>query len=294
MKKLYVLLWLVFLASCTNWTTIVSKDETWISQTGQIDTTSQTSQLAPEELQWENESVWLLTDEWWNTYSYVTEGWEEVIINPINHATMVLQWWDTTMYIDPAEAMESYESYPEPSVILLTHSHPDHFLNDVLQQLTADNSVQIIATSDVYDQMPAELQERTLTMANGENVNQWEFFIEAVPAYNVREEAKQFHPEGRDNGYILEKDGTTLYISWDTGDTPELRALQDIDIGFLSMNLPYTMSIDSAIWAINEFQPRYVFPYHFKWEQWLADVERLKSEVEANNSNIQVILADWY
>ena len=112
--------------------------------------------------------------------------------------------------------------------------------------------------------------------------------------YNLGAEAQKFHPQGRGNGYLLEADGKRIYISGDTEDIPEMRALKDIDLAFICMNLPYTMTVDQAVDAVLEFKPKKVYPYHYRGSEGFSDVDRFKKEVEDKNPNIQVEVLNWY
>src|SRR5690554_1106201 len=108
--------------------------------------------------------------------------------------------------------------------------------------------------------------------------------------YNLREEALEFHPKGRGNGYIVELGGQRIYISGDTEDIPEMRALTDIDVAFVCMNLPYTMDVKQAASAVLEFEPAIVYPYHHRGQ----DIQQFKELVDVAGKDIEVRLKDWY
>lgn len=118
--------------------------------------------------------------------------------------------------------------------------------------------------------------------------------IEAIPMYNLREEALKFHEKGRGNGYILTLGGERVYISGDTEDIPEMRNLENIDIAFVCMNLPYTMTVESAASAVLDFKPKKVYPYHYRGTEGLSDVGKFKTLVNEGDSSIDVIQLDWY
>lgn len=231
----------------------------------------------------------LLTASW---YSLMLKS-EIVQIFPISHATFVAEWWDQVIYIDPAEAIESYTTYKKPTLVLVTHEHGDHFNLEVLETLVQDG-VKFVVNPTVYEKLSPRLQALALTMKNGDMQEVSGIKIEAVPAYNIREEAKNFHPQGRDNGYVLEKNTARMYISGDSEDTPEMRALTDIDLAFVSMNLPFTMPLESAVSWVLAFAPKQVFPYHFRGKEGMTDVASFKSQVETQNPDIKVFLHDWY
>jgi len=227
-------------------------------------------------------------------YTFYTENNELVNIYPIWHATAVVEWWDTTMYIDPAEEIEKYDGFPSPDMIFITHIHGDHLQQDIVESLYQEDT-QIIVPASVNDELNSNLWNLTTIMERESTLDVDNFTITAVPAYNIREEALSFHPESRnDNGYIIESDGFRVYFSWDSEDTPEMRALSDIDVAFISMNLPFTMDVLSAADAVLEFQPETVFPYHYRGRDEVSDIENFQNIVNAQNPNIEVILHDWY
>ena len=137
--------------------------------------------------------------------------------------------------------------------------------------------------------MPENLRKQTTALANGETKSLHEIKIEAVPMYNLTPERLKFHNKGRGNGYVLTLGGKRVYISGDTEDIPEMRALKNIDIAFVCMNLPYTMDVNQAAGAVREFRPRIVYPYHYRG----SDVEKFKSLV-GNDRGVEVRLRDWY
>ena len=216
-----------------------------------------------------------------------------VEITPIEHATAVLQLDDTTIYLDPTGGAKAFEGMDSPDLVLLTDIHGDHLNAETLQALELGNT-RIIAPQAVSDQLSDSLQQNASILANGDTLEEQGISIEAIPMYNLREEAKQFHEKGRGNGYVLEKNGTRVYIAGDTEDIPEMRALQDIDIALIPMNLPYTMTVESAADAVLEFAPKKVYPYHFRGSEGLADVEKFKQLVTEGNKDIEVVMLEWY
>ena len=214
-------------------------------------------------------------------------------ITPIEHATAVIQIDDTTIYLDPTGGAEAFEGMEDPDLVLITDIHGDHLNAETLQALELQDT-RIIAPQAVNDQLSDSLQQNISILANGETLEEQEISIEAIPMYNLREEAKQFHEKGRGNGYVLEKNGTRVYIAGDTEDIPEMRNLEDIDIALIPMNLPYTMTVESAADAVLEFAPRKVYPYHFRGTEGLADVEKFKQLVNEGNKDIEVVMLEWY
>jgi L-ascorbate metabolism protein UlaG (beta-lactamase superfamily) len=144
--------------------------------------------------------------------------------------------------------------------------------------------------------LPPEIAARASVLVNGQSyVDTRGFSITAIPMYNLpTAENKDRHVKGRGNGYLIEKNGTRVYIAGDTAGTPELRAMTDIGIAFVPMNMPYTMSVEEAADAVLAFKPRQVYPYHYRSPDGLADVEKFKQLVNAGDPNIQVVFGPWY
>lgn len=220
---------------------------------------------------------------------------EEVAVKviPVSHASMVLQMGDTVIYVDPVGGAGAFEGQPEPDLILVTDIHGDHLNEETLQAVKVADT-KIIAPQAVADKLPESLTAQVVIMNNAELRKISGLSITSIPMYNLREEALKFHEKGRGNGYVLEKNGTRIYISGDTEDIPEMRALKDIDIAFVCMNLPYTMTVESAADAVLEFKPSMVYPYHYRGTNGLSDVSKFKSLVNAKNDTIEVVQLDWY
>lgn len=217
----------------------------------------------------------------------------QIEIEPISHASAVIKWNNTTIYVDPVGGAEAYAEKDSADVVLITDIHGDHMNAETLGNLKLGN-VMIIAPQAVKDQLPDSLASKVRVINNGEKRNELGFSIEAIPMYNLREEAKQFHPKGRGNGYVIESEGKRLYIAGDTEDIPEMRNLEDIDIALIPMNLPYTMTVDSAADAVLDFAPNKVYPYHFRGQDGKSDVEKFKQLVNEGNDGIEVVMANWY
>lgn len=216
-----------------------------------------------------------------------------VEVVPIEHASGFLRWGDTALYFDPVGERAIYEGLPDANIILLTDVHGDHFSTSTLMNFSGGAT--LVVPQAVFDMLPEELRSRAEILANGESSMILDFKITAVPMYNLPEsENANFHTKGRGNGYIVERDQIRVYIAGDTAGTPEMRALTDINIALVPMNLPYTMSVDEAADAVIAFKPREVYPYHFRGQDGLADVNRFRDLVTAGDPNITVTLADWY
>jgi L-ascorbate metabolism protein UlaG (beta-lactamase superfamily) len=218
---------------------------------------------------------------------------EKFNITPISHATMVLQWDSKIIYVDPVGGAEAFGGQPQPDLILITDIHGDHYNEETLVAVV-NESTSIITPQAVADKIPNDLKAQTTVINNGESKNKLDFTIEAIPMYNLPETADSRHPKGRGNGYVIEKEGMRIYISGDTEDIPEMRNLKNIDIAFVCMNLPYTMTVESAADAVLAFKPNTIYPFHYRGTDGLSDVEKFKSLVEAGNEDIKVTLLDWY
>jgi L-ascorbate metabolism protein UlaG (beta-lactamase superfamily) len=212
-------------------------------------------------------------------------------IIPIDHVSLILDW-GKIIYVDPAWNIDLYKDKPSPDLVLITDIHYDHLNVDVLKNL--EGEFLIIAPKAVYDNLPDDLKQKTKILNNFEETNFEDFKISALPMYNLTHERLQFHPKGRGNGYLIEKENFRVYIAGDTEDIPEMRNLKNIDIAFLPMNLPWTMSVEQAASAVLEFKPKKVYPYHYRGEKGFSDVNKFKELVEKENKDIEVILVNWY
>lgn len=216
-----------------------------------------------------------------------------VHVTPISHATMLLRWDAMVLYTDPVGGKEAFAGQPEPDIIFLTDIHGDHLDLETLNAVTAEQTV-IVAPQAVFDELDGVLPAKTRIVSNDQTIDILDFTITGVPMYNVPESPDTYHTKGRGNGYIIEREGVRVYISGDTDNTPEVRALQDIDIAFISMNMPYTMDPVTAAEAVLAFAPKQVYPYHYREPNGFADVAQFATTVEAANPNIEVIQRDWY
>ena len=232
-------------------------------------------------------------------------------ITPIEHATMVMKWNGKTVYTDPVGGAQKFAGQPEPDLILLTDIHSDHFDVSTLEAVSKVKTL-IITPMAVADKIPSTVAGELLVMKNGQKtnaktakkVNLNGFEIEAIPMYNLPaspelqrgepEKADAYHTKGRGNGYVISDREKRVYISGDTADIPEMRALKNIDIAFVSMNLPYTMSVESAASGVLAMKPKQVYPYHYRGTDGLADINKFKELVNKGNPSIDVVLLNWY
>lgn len=214
-------------------------------------------------------------------------------IKPISHGTLILETEDQAIYIDPTGGLEAFKNQKKPTLILITDIHGDHLSLETLEALNLDNAT-LIAPVAVVEKLPKDISKTIVTVNNGDFFDYNGVKVEAIPMYNLREEALKFHTKGRGNGYVLTINNERIYISGDTEDIPEMRSLKNIDKAFVCMNLPYTMTVQSAASAVLDFKPKSVYPYHFRGTAGLSDVDKFKTLVNKENESIEVILLDWY
>jgi L-ascorbate metabolism protein UlaG (beta-lactamase superfamily) len=210
-------------------------------------------------------------------------------INPIMHASFVLNWDNKIIYVDPTGSPDMYKPFGAPDIILITDIHGDHLDLKALEALNTEKAI-IVAPRAVAMQLPISARENLVILNNGMQTSQMAIMIKAVPMYNLPEAADSRHAKGRGNGYLLTIGGKSIYISGDTEDIPEMRALEDVDIAFVCMNLPYTMDINQATSAVLEFKPAIVYPYHHRGQ----DANAFKKLVNDKNRKIDVRVRDWY
>ena len=156
------------------------------------------------------------------------------------------------------------------------------------------SSTKIIAPKAVAEKIATINAKEIIVMNNSDTKSFTNFTIEAIPMYNLRKEALKFHSKGRGNGYVLTIADERIYFSGDTEDIPEMRSLKNIDKAFVCMNLPYTMTVESAADGVLAFQPKKVYPYHYRGTNGLSDVKKFKQIINDKNSSIDVIQWNWY
>jgi L-ascorbate metabolism protein UlaG (beta-lactamase superfamily) len=221
------------------------------------------------------------------------ESKTSVDVKPISHGTLILETEDQTIYIDPTGGLDAFKAQKKPTLVLITDIHGDHLSLETLEALDLDNAT-LIAPAAVIEKLPEDISRRIVSLNNGDSFDFNGVKIEAIPMYNLRTEALKFHTKGRGNGYVLSINNERIYISGDTEDIPEMRSLKNIDKAFVCMNLPYTMTIESAASAVLEFKPKSVYPYHYRGTKGFSDVDKFKALVNQKSESIDVILLDWY
>jgi L-ascorbate metabolism protein UlaG (beta-lactamase superfamily) len=204
-------------------------------------------------------------------------------LTPIQHASLLIEAGGKVLYIDPA--MGSYDGLPAADYILISHIHFDHMAPAIVDKLRKPGTV-ILGPKTVAPSVTG-----CTAIGNGETRTLGPFVVEAIPAYNLKRgpsAGELFHPKGRDNGYVVTYGGKRFYFSADTEGIPEMRALKNIDVAFICMNLPYTMPPDEAADAVRAFHPAIVYPYHYRGSDLALFTKALAG------TGIEVRVRDWY
>ena len=207
-------------------------------------------------------------------------------VHPVRHGTVVFKWNGKTVFVDPVGGAAPFKPYGVPDLVLVPDIHGDHFNKGTLEAIVKDKTV-VITPEAVAALAPEGLKKRITTLANGKLVEKLGVKIEAVPMYNLTAARLRFHNKGRGNGYVMTFGGKRVYVSGDTEDIPEMRALKNIDAAFVCMNLPYTMTPEQAADAVREFKPKVVYPYHYRGSD-TAQFKKLVGDAS------EVRLRDWY
>ena len=212
---------------------------------------------------WKNANMPVTTYE---VERFCTPAGAPVEIYLIKHASLAISYKGLSIQIDPVTKLgpkvTNYaDEFPEADYVLVTHEHGDHFDPEALGVLGGE----VVTNPNCAKLMKsAKLASSAKVLTNGQSADLQEgIHVDAVPAYNYTEGHLQFHPKGRDNGYILSLDGFRIYIAGDTEDIPEMASVKDIDVAFLPCNQPYTMTPEQLINAAKMVQPKVLIPYHF-------------------------------
>jgi len=178
----------------------------------------------------------------------------------IGHGTLMFTFGGKIIHVDPFSRLTDYSKQPQADMILLTHEHRDHLDLKALDSLRTDKT-KIILTKNCAQQVKGGI-----IMQNGDVKTVDGLKIEAVPAYNLvhmRSEGVPFHPKGNGNGYVITFSDIRIYVAGDTENIPEMKQLKNIDVAFLPMNLPYTMTPEMVADAARAFKPKVLYPYHY-------------------------------
>ena len=217
--------------------------------------------------------------------TFTTPGGKTVTIHHIKHASVHIEYEGRHIYVDPVGKMPpetDFSILPKANILLITHEHFDHYDPLVVPQVCME------ATAVYTNKTVNGKVHRGLVMNNGDSIRYADdIMIWAVPAYNTTEGREQYHPKGRDNGYILALDGLRIYIAGDTVDIPEMADLKNIDIAFLPCNQPYTMTIDQLVKAAKTISPKVLFPYHY------SETPINQALIKLAGTGIQVKIRDY-
>lgn len=225
------------------------------------------------------------------TGDHLTTTNGDVIFHPLYHASFLMSWDGKIIYNDPDDdaAFESrYVGMPKADLVLISHSHTDHFSTTKLDALRTVSTV-MVAPQAVYNSMTAAQKTVTTVLGYSNSVTLIGIRIDAVPAYNPT-----YHPFGTGNGYILTVGGKRIYMSGDTGAIAEMRAFANIDVAFLCMNLPYTMTPQDANTQVRAFRPKVVYPYHYRDSNNAATNAAFFKQLVGTDAGIEVRLRPWY
>jgi L-ascorbate metabolism protein UlaG (beta-lactamase superfamily) len=199
----------------------------------------------------------------------------DLTITFLGHGTLMMSIGGSVIHVDPVSRYADYSRLPKADLILITHEHPDHLDLKAINQVTKAGTV-VVTTETVSRQVKG-----AIVLKNGDTRKVAGFMVEAVPAYNVvhmRSPGVPWHPKGAGNGYIVTCGGKRVYIAGDTENTPEMKELKRIDMAFLPMNLPYTMTPEMVADAAKAFRPHVLYPYHFGTTDTARLLDLMKNE----------------
>ena len=208
-----------------------------------------------------------------------------ITIQPITHAALQLKYGNQVITVDPTAMGGDYNALPKADIILVTDIHGDH-----LDPATIAKASKATTTVVIPGAAAAQVKGGTV-IANGESKTINGIAIESVPMYNLQRgpsAGQLFHTKGRGNGYVVTLGGKRIYLAGDTECTPEMKALKNIDVAFVPMNLPYTMPPNEAADCVKAFKPKIVYPYHYMGSDLNQFADALKG------SGVEVRIRDWY
>ena len=215
------------------------------------------------------------------TDQFKTRSGNELAITFIKHASLMLEYGGHVIQIDPVSEYADYSAFPKADIILITHEHGDHLDKKAIE------ASEKAGTLIIANENSQKIISKGTVMKNGDQLSPTDYLtIEAVPAYNTTPGRDKFHPKGRDNGYILTVGGTRIYIAGDTEDIPELKDLKEkeIDIAFLPVNQPYTMTVPQAANAARMFSPKILYPYHYGDTK----ISELKEKLQGSGIEVRI------
>lgn len=233
-------------------------------------------------LAWKEEGKPVATDAY-EVDVFKTKSGRTVKFHALMHSCIRIEYDGREIEIDPVGKLRDrtvdYASMPKADYIFVTHEHGDHYDAAAIKLLSMEK------TQLIMNKRCADMYGSGLVMKNGEKKKiAKDFSVEAVPAYNTTEGHLQFHPKGRDNGYILTLDGLRIYIAGDTEDIPEMADIKDIDVAFLPCNQPYTMTPEQLVKAAKTIKPKVLFPYHYGQ----TDVSTIPSQLKDEGIDVRI------
>jgi len=217
----------------------------------------------------------------------IQTGKGDLTITFIKHGSLMFEYNGQVIHVDPVLRMGDYSSLPKADLIMITHAHGDHFDLNAIEKIRKP-STKMVATKKCME--ASEHLENAVIMNDHEEKTLAGIKIQSLPAYNIkhkRDNGKPYHPKGDGNGYLFNFGGKRVYVAGDTENTPEMKALEHIDVAFLPMNLPYTMTPEMVADAAKAFKPKIVYPYHFGTTDTNELVQLLQDE-----KNIEVRIRD--
>jgi L-ascorbate metabolism protein UlaG (beta-lactamase superfamily) len=209
----------------------------------------------------------------------------DLAVTPLNHASVLFEWNGEAIYVDPVTPALADAALPKADIVFITDIHPDHLDPPALERIRKPGML-VVGPPAVADKTHVDT-----VMANGDTKQVGDVVATAVPMYNLKRgpaAGKVYHDKGRGNGYELQLGGLRVYLSGDTECTPEMKALEKIDVAFVCMNLPYTMPPSEAAECIAAFKPKVVFPYHDRG----SDVGELDAPLAGKG--VELRKRDWY
>jgi len=205
-----------------------------------------------------------------------------LVITFIGHASLIFEWNGEVIHIDPSSREANYYNLPKATMVFITHHHGDHCDPASLKAITLDK------TKTFTSALAHEKWNQGMVLRPAQIINVNGIEIETLPAYNIkhtREDGTPYHVKGECNSYIITLGGKRIFIAGDTENTPEMKALKDIDVAFLPMNLPYTMTPEMVADAAKAFKPKILYPYHYG----KSDLNHLK-ELMADEKAVELVI----
>ena len=219
----------------------------------------------------------------YETDEFKTKSGKTIKFYALMHSSIRIEYDGREIEIDPCAKLRDrtvdYTVMPKADFLFVTHEHGDHYDPQTIKMLSAEHTMLIM------NQRCVDMYGSGKVMKNGDKLLAADgVTVEAVPAYNITEGHQQYHPQGRDNGYILTIDGLRIYIAGDTEDIPEMADIKDIDIAFLPCNQPFTMTPDQLVRAAKVIKPKVLFPYHYGQ----TDLSTIPSLLEGEGIDVRI------